>query len=259
MPRWLTASCRLATETRSGDLAVQTTHPMCFGYNSCMVALTKKSANFPQRPLRVRAQDHRYRLGAERCSKSNSQDYLRVATYVECKRLESCSKDPIGYPGGTNLYEYGTSRPLVALDFSGNVPIICSCTCSFTDCDIGSGGATTTTGGDVEVNCMRLASTCCSKACKDSFGGPGTTCTSTWRKKGTQNPPQAQPCFKESCKLNCKMAGTACAFACFLAPVATPPCIVACTAAAYSCEIYACDACLPGWDPTDPRRPPSER
>jgi hypothetical protein len=69
-----------------------------------MVALTNISANFPQGPLRVRAQDHRYRLGAECCSKSNSQANLREATYTECNRLESCSKDPIGHAGGANFY-----------------------------------------------------------------------------------------------------------------------------------------------------------
>ncbi len=69
-----------------------------------MVALTKKSAKFPQGPLRVRAQDHRYRLGAKWCSKSNCQADLREATYDECDRLESCSKDPIGYGDGLNRY-----------------------------------------------------------------------------------------------------------------------------------------------------------
>jgi hypothetical protein len=89
---------------------------MCFGYNSCMVALTKKSANFPQGPLRVRAQNHRYRLGAMRCSKPNSQGNLRRATYAECDRLESCSKDPIGYYDGFNRYHYVACRPLVSAD-----------------------------------------------------------------------------------------------------------------------------------------------
>jgi hypothetical protein len=83
--------------------ALETTYTMCFGYNSCMVALTKKSANLPQGPLRVRAQDHRYRLGAQRCSKSISRGNLREASYDECFRLGSCSKDPIGYEDGANL------------------------------------------------------------------------------------------------------------------------------------------------------------
>ena len=81
-----------------------TTFPMYFWYNSCMVALTNISANFPQRPLRVRAHNHRYRFGAESCSKSNCHASLRKATYAECNRLESCSKDPIGYLDGSNIY-----------------------------------------------------------------------------------------------------------------------------------------------------------
>jgi hypothetical protein len=90
---------------------------MCFGYNSCMVALTKKSANFPQRPIRVRAKNHRYRLGAERCSKSNSRANLRRPTYDECDQLGSCSKDPIGYIDGLNYYS--TYIGLRAVDPSG--------------------------------------------------------------------------------------------------------------------------------------------
>jgi hypothetical protein len=92
-----------ATES-TGPPSKEHVYTMCFGYNSCMVALTKKSPNLPQRPLRVRAQNHRYRLGAEPCSKSNSQANLREATYAECDRLESCSKDPIGFSDGENLY-----------------------------------------------------------------------------------------------------------------------------------------------------------
>ena len=69
-----------------------------------MVALVYNSATLPKHPLRVRAQNHTYRLGAVRCSKSNSQAYLRVARYAECNRLESCSKDPIGRVDGPNLY-----------------------------------------------------------------------------------------------------------------------------------------------------------
>jgi hypothetical protein len=84
-----------------------------------MVALTKKSAKFPQGPLRVRAQDHRYRLGAKWCSKSNCQADLREATYAECDRLESCSKDPIGYMDGYGLYCAFSSRPYSYVDPSG--------------------------------------------------------------------------------------------------------------------------------------------
>jgi hypothetical protein len=99
---------------------------MCFGYNSCMVALTKKSANFPQRPIRVRAKNHRYRLGAERCSKSNSRANLRRPTYDECNRLESCSKDPVGYKDGPSLFSYVQNRPLSLIDPMG---LACKAVC----------------------------------------------------------------------------------------------------------------------------------
>jgi hypothetical protein len=124
MPRRLTAACRLVSETRSGNLAVETAHPKCFGYNSCMVALTNKSAILSPSPLRGRAQNHRYRLGAERCSKSSSRANLRGATYDECFWLGSCSKDPIGYVTGMSLYSYVSSRPLKHVDPSGYAPCL---------------------------------------------------------------------------------------------------------------------------------------
>jgi hypothetical protein len=89
-----------------------------------MVALSKKSANFPQCPLRVRAQNHRYRLGAEHCSKSNCQANLREATYAECNRLGSCSKDPTGYIGSMFLYDFVNARALVYLDPNGLSPYV---------------------------------------------------------------------------------------------------------------------------------------
>jgi hypothetical protein len=103
--------------------ALETTYTMCFGYNSCMVALTKKSANLPQGPLRVRAQDHRYRLGAQRCSKSISRGNLREASYDECFRLGSCSKDPILIRLRTHEfsdYAYVDGRVLDSVDPKGN-------------------------------------------------------------------------------------------------------------------------------------------
>jgi hypothetical protein len=96
---------------------------MCFGYNPCMVALTNITADFPQTALRGRAQNHRYRLGAEPCSKSNSQANLREATYDECKRLGSCSKDPIGYWGGPHGYSYADCQPLFLTDALGLLSI----------------------------------------------------------------------------------------------------------------------------------------
>jgi hypothetical protein len=123
MSRRLTAAWRLATETRSYDLGIETIHPMCFGYNSCMVALANNSATLPKHPLRVRAQNHTYRLGAWLCSKSISQAKLRGATYGECNRLESCSKDPIGYVDGLLSYAMVGNSPLVFLDPLGKLKI----------------------------------------------------------------------------------------------------------------------------------------
>jgi hypothetical protein len=98
---------------------------MCFGYNPCMVALTNITADFPQTALRGRAQNHRYRLGAEHCSKFISQANLRKATYGECKRLGSCSKDPIGFEGGAIcVYEFVSGRALAEVDPSGlSIPV----------------------------------------------------------------------------------------------------------------------------------------
>jgi hypothetical protein len=84
-----------------------------------MVALVYNSATLPKHPLRVRAQNHTYRLGAAICSRSNSQAYLRVATYAECNRLESCSKDPIKYAGGLSLYVYVDGNPNSWTDLLG--------------------------------------------------------------------------------------------------------------------------------------------
>jgi hypothetical protein len=74
-------------------------------YNLQMVALAENLETKFENPLRGRAQNHRYRLGAECCSKSNSQGILPQTTYAECNRLESCSKDPIGYTDGFGAYQ----------------------------------------------------------------------------------------------------------------------------------------------------------
>jgi hypothetical protein len=81
------------------------------------------SATLPKHPLRVRAQNHTDRLGAASCSKSSGRANLREATYGECKRLGSCSKDPIGYGKAIwDFYAYILSCPLSFVDPSGLVP-----------------------------------------------------------------------------------------------------------------------------------------
>jgi hypothetical protein len=87
-----------------------------------MVALTNNSATLSPAPLRVCAQNHRYRLGAKRCSKPSGRANLREAAYDDCKRLGSCSKDPIASPRikfAFLFYPYVLSSPLKYVDWSG--------------------------------------------------------------------------------------------------------------------------------------------
>ena len=68
----------------------------------------------------MRTQDHRYRLTAIRRPKSNGQASLRGATYDESFRLESCSRDPIGYEDGLSLYVFLKSSPVTNTDPTGH-------------------------------------------------------------------------------------------------------------------------------------------
>jgi hypothetical protein len=114
---------KLATNLRSARLPFRILQ-FNFAYNIGMVALINNSASLSPSPLRVRAQNHRYRLGAGRCSKSNTQANLRVATYDDCNRLESCSKDPIGFADGANPYSYVGNTPFIANDPDGLVKVL---------------------------------------------------------------------------------------------------------------------------------------
>ena len=64
-----------------------------------MVAFSENLEIESENPPRVRAQNHTYRSGAERCSNLSGQANLRGVTYDEFEQLESCSRDPIGYYG----------------------------------------------------------------------------------------------------------------------------------------------------------------
>jgi hypothetical protein len=109
----------MATNLRSARLPFRILQ--CnFAYNIGMVALTNNSATLFPSPIRVRAQDHRYRFGAKHCSKSNSRASLRESTYDECDRSESCSRDPMSYWGSPfNIYEYADGAPTNVSDPSG--------------------------------------------------------------------------------------------------------------------------------------------
>ena len=90
-----------------------------------MVLLAEKTADLTAIALRVRAQNHSCRLSAARLAKSKGQASLRGATYDEINRLESCSRDPIGYEGSQwNLFEYVRSSSLRLTDPSGKAGIL---------------------------------------------------------------------------------------------------------------------------------------
>ena len=65
----------------------------------------------------------RYRLSAIGHSKSNGQASLRGATYDESFGLESCSRDPIGYRSGINVFRYCRNRVASLVDPTGLVDI----------------------------------------------------------------------------------------------------------------------------------------
>lgn len=69
-----------------------------------MVAIAPTAERLFNTAPRVRAQNHKCRLSAMLRLKSNGQASLRGATYDKSFRLESCSKDPIGYVDGENLF-----------------------------------------------------------------------------------------------------------------------------------------------------------
>ena len=83
--------------------------------------------------------------------------------YGDRRRLESCSRDPIGYKGSPwNLYEYGSSRVASLVDPSGKVPISCTC-----QRFLGFNGIEEF---NVETECDGGGMNCCSNACGDEGG-----------------------------------------------------------------------------------------
>ena len=65
----------------------------------------------------ARRGDRRYTSDASPCVSPTACRPKRTCTYESCTRLESCSRDPIGYEGSEwNLYEYVSSNPLESTD-----------------------------------------------------------------------------------------------------------------------------------------------
>ncbi len=96
-----------------------------FAYNIGMVAFVIKSWVLSPSTSRERAHNHGYSFGADCCSKSIGRGILREVRYDKSNRLESCSRDPIGYEGSEwNLYEYVSSTPTLLSDPTGKVPPI---------------------------------------------------------------------------------------------------------------------------------------
>lgn len=99
-------------------------------YNLGMVALSQQIKLSGKDPQRFFPRHHTHRLRARRCSKSGRQSGLRRRKYDECDQLESCSRDPIGYVDGENLYQ--RYFPTITTDPTGR--LVCDLDPSSHDC-----------------------------------------------------------------------------------------------------------------------------
>ena len=87
-----------------------------------MVAIAHTAELLFETASYARGQDRTYVSHTSSLTNSASQANLRSTTYVGCVRLGTCSRDPIGYKGGINLYQYVDSKPLIERDPSGKDP-----------------------------------------------------------------------------------------------------------------------------------------
>ena len=76
--------------------------------------------NLSRRPRKTcspaRAKNHSGMSGRLRSTSTTPCRVKRTGTYKSRTRLESCTRDPIGYEDGWNLYEYAGSHVVVAVD-----------------------------------------------------------------------------------------------------------------------------------------------
>jgi hypothetical protein len=93
-------------------------------YNEAMHLRQKSRRRQRKNSLRARGEDRSCISGASRCSLRANLRVKRTCSYESRARLESCSRDPIGFWGSMwLLYEYVSARPLNRLDPSGKSDI----------------------------------------------------------------------------------------------------------------------------------------
>jgi RHS repeat-associated protein len=169
-------------------------------------------------------------------------------------------RDPIGYEGGEwGLYEYVSTKVLVATDPSGMILIECACSCQLCygvareNCRWFSQNA--------QINCVGSAESCCLSACGglsqvNSNGRqrcvyedgliPGR-----WWVVGTPPPPtfcetfsdEYQNCSGNLCRYRCALYLGACLRSCRWLPLpAQPECNFFCAVSSATCA-YSCARC----------------
>ncbi len=160
---WHSVACGVAVRSLA---VVQCTSMVALAPNSSETSPWDILDGFPK--LHSRAREAKPRSCTEAPhSKSFGRVEIWLVIYESCVGLESFTRDPIGFLGGINLYDYVAGQSLGSLDPSGNIPITCGCL------KYGRqyGGPTSSPAIEqfnVSVNCGGLASSCCSNAC-----GPG--------------------------------------------------------------------------------------
>ena len=90
-----------------------------------MVAFVENTEVYAHSPPRARGQNRSCIFGDSLRDKPNESIELRSTNYTGHARLGTCSKDPIGYEGGSgNLYQYVLSKPIDLNDPRGLNPYI---------------------------------------------------------------------------------------------------------------------------------------